>query len=243
MSKIRINKYIASTGAVSRRSADSIIASGRVKINGEKAVIGDLVDGEIDTITLDDKVVKGQERVIIAMYKPRNVMTTLDDPQGRPCIKDLIPERYQGVFPVGRLDFDARGLLVLTNDGDLANRIHHPAYNVPKVYIVELSPKAADEDIRKMEQGVFLDGKMTRRARIEQIRKSPASSTVRITLMQGLKNQIKRMAKAVGLHVVSIKRISVGPVALKGMKPGQIRELTVFEKKNLYKILKQNKKP
>ena len=243
MTRMRINRFIGKTGAISRRKADELIANGRVKINGRTAVHGDTVDPMSDEITLDNTRVAAQKTLYLALYKPRLVLTTMADPQGRPCIKDMIQKKYQGVFPVGRLDFDAEGLLLLTNNGDLAHAIHHPSYQVPKVYMVRVIPRADQLAIEHIERGINLDGKKTLPAKVEEIHHTSAGSTLRITLVQGIKNQIKRMADVVGLRVVSIKRIRVGPVSLKGMFPGQIRELRTSEVTNLHKILKKHKKP
>ena len=243
MAKVRINRYIASTGAISRRKADDLIAQGRVKINNNKAILGDTLDPDQDAVTLDGKTVTRQNTLLVAMYKPKFVLTTLNDPQGRPCIKDLIPKQFQGVFPVGRLDFDAEGLLILTNDGDLSHALHHPSFHVPKVYLVKVTPKVSPEAIKQMETGIFLDGRKTLPAKVSEEHEGPEGSVLRITLVQGLKNQIKRMAMAVGLRVESIKRISIGPVMLKGMSPGQIRQMSHSEEGALHKILKKHKKP
>ncbi len=238
MPQVRINKYIASTGTLSRRKADELILQGHVAVNGEKASPGDVIDPDRDEVTVDGREIRPLKTVYLAVYKPRNVVTTMHDPQGRPCVRDLIPQRYAGVFPVGRLDFDAEGLLLLTNDGRLAQALHHPSHDVPKTYIVKVVSRAEPDQVRKMEEGIELDGKMTRRAEIEVLRSHARGSTLKITLRQGLKNQIKRMASAVGLRVTSIKRISVGPVSLEGLHPGRIRELNPSEIARLRKILK-----
>jgi 23S rRNA pseudouridine2605 synthase len=238
MAGMRINRYIASTGEISRRKADELLGEGRVCINGRRASLGDTVDPQTDRITVDGMPVSPQKTVYLAMYKPRNVVTTLHDPQGRPCIRDYISPEYVGVFPIGRLDFDAEGLLLLTNDGSLAHHLHHPSFNVPKTYVVEVAPQAEEGQLQKMRDGVVLDGKPTRPAQIEMESTGPKGSTLRITLKQGLKNQIKRMALAVGLQVTAIKRISMGPVTVEGIRPGEIRELKPLEIQKLHKILK-----
>lgn len=239
MGTVRINRFIASSGAISRRKADKLIEAGRVRINGRTALIGDSIDPDSDEISLDGRPISRQKIHILALYKPKNVLTTLSDPGGRPCIKDLIPKRFMGVFPVGRLDFDAEGLLILTNDGDLAHALHHPSFKVPKTYLVKVTPQATAEAMSSMAGGVVLDGKRTLPAQVSHLHSGPRDSTLRITLVQGLKNQIKRMAAAVGLRVMSIKRISIGALVLKGMSPGEIRELSPSEVKSLHKILKK----
>lgn len=242
MPKIRINKYIASTGAISRRKADELIRSGRVAVNSKIASLGDTVDTSCDRVNIDGKPVSVQKIIYLAMNKPKFVVTTMHDPHGRQCIKDLIPSKYSGVFPVGRLDFDAEGLLLLTNDGDLAHGIHHPSFDLTKTYIVTVKPQANHDQISTMCAGVYLDGKKTRPAQIDQLGGSGSETTIKITLAQGLKNQIKRMAHSVGLEVTSIKRISVGPIKIKDIPPGKVRELTQSEVSNIHKILKIHKK-
>jgi len=242
MAKVRINRFIASTGAISRRKADELISHGRVKINNSTASLGDTIDPDRDAVTLDGRTVSQQNTLLVAMYKPRYVLTTMNDPLGRPCIRDLIPRELQGVFPVGRLDFDAEGLIILTNDGDLSHSLHHPSYHVPKVYLVKVTPRATPEAIREMELGITLDGRKTLPAKVVEERTLAGSSLLKITLVQGLKNQIKRMGAAVGLKVESIKRISVGPIGIEGMSAGQIRYLSQPEEASLHKILKKHKK-
>jgi len=242
MKRIRINRFVASSGAISRRKADELILNGRVKINSRKAVPGDLVDPIADEVTLDNRRLSSQDLTYLALYKPRYMVTTMHDPEGRDCVKDLIPKRYEGVFPVGRLDFDAEGLLILTNDGELSHALHHPAFHVPKEYLVRVTPCPDRKDLEKMELGIWMDGAKTLPATVREIRRSKEHATLRVILVQGLKNQIKRMAEAVGLRVLSIKRISIGPITIRGLTPGMLRELTPQELNSLHKILKKHKK-
>jgi 23S rRNA pseudouridine2605 synthase len=238
MAKIRINRYIASTGSISRRKADDLVRGGSVSVNGKKALLGDAVDPGRDRVTINGKPVSPQATHYLALYKPKNVVTTLRDPEGRPTVKDHIPRRYAGVFPVGRLDFDAEGLILLTNDGDLAHMLHHPSFDIPKIYLVKVIPRIRPDQLDAMRLGIELDGVRTRPAEVEAVRRHGRGATLRIVLKQGLKNQIKRMAEAVGLEVTSIKRVAVGPITLKGIVPGQLRELSAFEVKKLRKLLK-----
>ncbi|MGC9324325.1 MAG: pseudouridine synthase [Desulfomonilia bacterium] len=242
MPGIRINRFIASTGSVSRRKADELVRQERVLINSRTAVLSDVVDPDRDEVRLDGRRLSLQKKVYLAMFKPKSMLTTLSDPQGRPCIRDLIPNRYAGVFPVGRLDFDAEGLIILTNDGDLAQKLHHPSFDVPKTYVVQVRPNPPVDALEKMSQGVILDGKKTRPAQIRILRQGKDGALLLITLMQGVKNQIKRMASSVGLRVTSLKRISIGGVKLKGMSPGQVKELSAAEVNSLHKMLKKHDK-
>ncbi|MEA2101217.1 MAG: pseudouridine synthase [Thermodesulfobacteriota bacterium] len=234
---MRINRYIAQRTDISRRASDRVIEQGRVCINGRRASVGQLVDPESDQVEMDGKCLIERPLVYLAMYKPVGMITSMHDPQKRPCIKDIIPPEFSGVYPVGRLDYDASGLILLTNEGDLAHSIHHPSFNVPKVYLVGLEPAARQGQLSAMANGIVLDGVRTRPAQVEYLRKIPKGSLVRIALRQGLKNQIKRMAAATGLRVKSIHRISVGPVMLGDMQPSEVRRLTDLEKKMLFEII------
>ena len=193
---VRINRYLSQCGAMSRRAADNAIASGRVSINGNTASLGEGINPETDDIRLDGKPLHQSRKFYLAVYKPKYMITTMKDPEGRECVNDIIPEKYKGVFPVGRLDFDAEGLLILTNDGVLANEIHHPTHNMGKVYIVGLRPEAPAAALRKMSEGVEIDGIVTRQALVERINDGKGITTVRITLKQGLKNQIKKIGRS-----------------------------------------------
>ncbi len=239
--QLRINRYLSQCGAMSRRAADDAVASGRVLINGHTASLGETIDPETDDIKLDGEALHQSRKYYLAVYKPKYMITTMKDPEGRACVNDLIPEKYKGVFPVGRLDFDAEGLLIFTNDGEMANSIHHPTHNMGKVYIVDLRPEASATALHKMSEGVEIDGIITRQALVERIKDAKGITTVRITLKQGLKNQIKKMAEAVGLNVISIKRIAIGPISLGKMKPREIRELGDPEVRALLNIQKKQK--
>jgi len=241
MAKIRINKYIASSGMVSRRKADDLVKRGRVYINSRVADIGDTVQTETDEVILNGKRLVPREKHYLVMYKPKFVVTTMHDPEGRPCVRDFISSQYKGVFPVGRLDFDAQGLLILTNDGEFAHALHHPSYRVQKTYIVVLRPKVDKDQIKQIASGIYMDGVMARPYRVGITGNASGGTRIRMILQQGLKNQIKRMAIAVGLRVVSIKRISVGPVYLGNMRPGEIRTLRKEEINTIYNLLKRHK--
>jgi len=242
MSLMRINRYISLTGAISRRRADELIRSARVSINKRRASLGDLVNPASDKVSIDGQAVNVQKPLYLVLNKPKQILTTMYDPKGRPCINDLIPAKYKGVFPVGRLDWDAEGLLILTNDGDLSNALHHPVYGVRKIYLVQVRPPASPGALAKMSNGVILDGKKTRPADIKKVSQNSVSTLLRITLREGRKNQIKRMARSVGLTVTSIKRIAVGPITLKAIKPGTLHELSLEELNKLNNLLKNIRK-
>jgi len=241
MTRMRINKFISASGPISRRKADELIRQQRVLINSRTAKIGEVVDTEKDRISIDGKYLKPGEKYYLVFYKPRFVITTMHDPLSRPCVRDFIPSGYTGVFPVGRLDFDARGLIILTNDGDFAHILHHPSYGIPKKYRVFLRPEATRESIEMMSKGIFLDGKKVRMYHVKVLCNCNKGTKVELVLHQGMKNQIKRMVRAVGLDVVDIKRISIGPVSIGSMKPGDIRPLRRKELDDIYNLLKRHK--
>jgi 23S rRNA pseudouridine2605 synthase len=241
MPNVRINKYIASCTEMSRRKVDSLISQGKVLVNSRRASVGDVVDTDCDIVMIDGKKVGQSKKHYLAMYKPKFVVTTMNDPEARSCIKDFVPGKYKGVFPVGRLDFDAQGLIILTNDGDFSQTIHHPSFKIPKVYEIRVFPTATDEAISRMKHGVMLDGVLAKAVSVKKIRQKGKASYLSITLEQGIKNQIKRMAKAVGLNVEHIKRTSIGPVRLGSMAPGSIRPLSNTEISEIYKYSEKRK--
>ncbi len=242
MAKMRINRFISASGLISRRKADELVKQQRVTINNRIAKLGDVVDTCADKVNVDGRQLSPKEKYYLAFYKPRFVITTMHDPLSRPCVKDFIPSGFKGVFPVGRLDFDARGLIILTNDGDFAHMLHHPSYHVPKKYQVFLKPEASRESIEMMKKGIFLDSK--RKARAYQVKvlcNCGGGTKIQLVLYQGMKNQIKRMSNAVGLNAIDIKRISIGPVSVGGMKPGDIRHLRRRELSDIYNLLERHK--
>ncbi len=232
---IRLQKFLAEAGVGSRRSAEELIRHGRVEVNGHKAELGCRVDPLNDTVLLDGKpLALRARRVILAFYKPRECITTVRDPQGRKTIFDFLPNLGTRVFPVGRLDYDAEGLLLITNDGELANRLLHPRYGISKVYEVKVKGHPADKAIEELRSGVLLEEGRTAHAGVETMRLLPKAAWLRITLHQGWNRQIKRMGEAVGHPVLKIKRIAYGPLRLGNLKPGEYRSLKPDEIRRIY---------
>ncbi len=217
-----MQKIIAAAGICSRRKAEELILQGRVLVNGKPARLGQKADPERDEILVDGKPLKIQKKRYIALYKPRGYLTTLHDPFGRKTIKELIENIEERVFPVGRLDEDSEGLLLLTNDGEWANRIAHPRYEVEKEYIVILSQPLEPEQERAVLKGVEIDG---RKVDVRKFRKIGKKKYL-IVIHEGRKRIIRRLFQQLGNEVVRLIRTRIGHIKLKGLRPGQWRELT-----------------
>lgn len=239
----RLHKILAGLGLASRRKAEELILEGRVTVNGQLATIGMKADPSRDHIKVNGKLVTGTARnfrkVYLMFNKPRGVVTTLSDPEGRPAVKDYLKGIKFRVFPVGRLDFDSEGLLLLTNDGDFTNAVLHPSKKIPKTYLVKVKGIIEDEKIEKLRRGVKLEDGVTTPARVRQGRNSENNSWVEITIYEGKKRQIRRMLEKVGHPVLKLKRISINGIKLGNLKPGEIRHLTTEElehMKNEFKL-------
>jgi pseudouridine synthase len=224
---IRLNRYLAGAGLASRREADRIIAEGRVKVNG--LYVDDLgyrVDDERDEVEVDGVRVKASQAPrYVVLNKPRGYLVTMSDPFERATIVDLLPRMKEKIFPVGRLDRDSEGLLLLTNDGLLANRLIHPRYGVEKEYIVVVDGFPRKEEIARLEEGVRMDGRKTAPARILIVNSGPKRSTLRFIIREGRKREIRRMAEHIGLKVLKLKRVKFAGLELKGLRSGQWRRL------------------
>ena len=235
MTLIRLNKYLSSQGIASRRAVDAIISQGRITINGTTATLGAKIDPYNDTITIDGKIwekkVKTQS-TYIALNKPTGVVSTSTDPQGRPTVVNLvrIPVR---IFPVGRLDIDSTGLILLTDDGQLALKLTHPRYHFPKTYLVTVIGSLTPQKISQMSTGVSLEEGTTAPSDVQIFHKNQASTELKITLYEGKKRQIRRMCAALNLHVSRLHRIKIGPVHLGNLKEGEWRYLTPAEVRKL----------
>lgn len=236
---VRLQKLIASTGLSSRRKAELLIASGRVSVNGKVVTeLGTKVDPGRDHVKVDGKhLTSAQPFVYLLLHKPKNVMSTLDDPGGRPTVKDFLRGVSVRVFPVGRLDFDSEGLMLLTNNGDLSQALLHPRYHVPKTYLIKVKGVLTDEEIKKLERGVKLEDGMTSPAYVKKVRKVEANSWLEITIREGRKHQVKRMLETVGHLVIKLMRIRMGPLSLGNLEPGEFRFLTDREANALRELV------
>ncbi|HET9845327.1 MAG TPA: pseudouridine synthase [Nitrospira sp.] len=237
--EIRLQKLIAGTGLASRRKAEGLIAAGRVMVNGKIVTeLGTRVNPERDHVKVDGKHLSAaQPFVYLMLNKPKNVVSTLDDPGGRTTVKDYLRGVSVRVFPVGRLDFDSEGLMLLTNNGDLAQALLHPRYHVPKTYLIKVKGVLTDEDFAQLEQGVRLEDGMTSPAQVKKVRKVEANSWLEITIREGRKHQVKRMLESVGHPVIKLMRIRMGPLSLGHLAPGDFRFLTDREANTLRELV------
>jgi pseudouridine synthase len=225
-SEERLARFLARAGTASRRHAEELIRGGRVSLNG-KAVLepGTRVNPARDAIRVDGKRVKPSVPVYLLFHKPRGVLCTMEDPRGRPCVGDLLGGMKGRPYPVGRLDFDAEGLLLCTNDGELAHRIIHPRYRVKKVYHVKIKGVPEKRVIDRLRTGVVLDGKKTAPAGISLLKRGERNCWLRMTLYEGRNRQVKRMLEKFGYQVLKLKRVALGPLAVEGLPPGAYRKL------------------
>lgn len=236
MSSTRLNKYIASSGLCSRRKADELIEQGVVFVNGKKVTeLGYLVD-EKDKVFVNQKLVRPVKHVYYKFYKPAGYITTCDDEKGRRTIYDLLPENLYNLKPVGRLDKDSTGLLILTNDGDLINELTHPSVKVPKVYIVSVDAKMHPHEFEQMAKGIEIEPGKIAYADVTLLEADNRHTLMQIVLYQGMNRQIRKMIEYFGYEVKSLKRIQHATIQLEGLrrgefkpiKPQQIKELRNF---------------
>ncbi|MBE5749907.1 MAG: rRNA pseudouridine synthase [Clostridiales bacterium] len=227
---MRINKFLASSGVASRRAADQLIIDGAVKINGRVCSLGDEVDMGSDSVTVNGKpvnVVKKYDYYI--MNKPKGYVCTVKDDKGRKTVIDLLPSNSKRLFPVGRLDYDTEGLLILTNDGDLTFKLTHPKNEIPKTYLVKTEKPVSDDDLSKLRSGVVIDGVKTKKCNVRLIETSKTGSKLHITITEGRNRQIRKMFEAVNNCVDFLKRIKIGELKLAGLDRGEVRQLTARE--------------
>jgi 23S rRNA pseudouridine2605 synthase len=227
---MRLAKFLAGAGVASRRAAEEIVRAGRVSVGGEVVLDPARDVTEAELVTLDGAPVStSAERVVYALNKPHGVVSTVRDPQRRPTVVSLVPSELR-LYPVGRLDADSTGLILLTNDGELAHRLTHPSFEVPKTYRATVaSPPVEREALAALRRGVELDDGRTAPARVARI----APGTIELTIHEGRKRQVKRMCEAVGHRVQRLERIAFGPLTLDELKPGAYRRLTPAEVQRL----------
>jgi 23S rRNA pseudouridine2605 synthase len=227
---VRLNAYLARAGVASRRKADELIKAGRVTVNGEPGQLNTFVERR-DRVEVDGKPVAAQQLAYVLLHKPAGIVTTASDPEGRPTVVDLVklPER---VVPVGRLDVETTGALLLTNDGPLAHRLAHPRYGVEKVYVAEVEGRPDDRDLRALSEGVELEDGMTAPATVRCL----APSRVELILHEGRNRQVRRMLEAVGHPVTHLHRSTYAGLTLAGLEPGDWRELTPDEVASLVRV-------
>ena len=235
----RLQKFMAEAGVASRRACEELIRQGRVTVNGETASLGRSVEPEQDRVELDGKPVqKEQRRTVILLYKPRGVVSTSSDPEGRRTVQDYFREIPERLYNVGRLDLNSEGLLLMTNDGALANRLTHPRYGVEKTYYAVCDGRLTASEAAKLTNGIELEDGMTAPARVDAVRTTQRGDTsFLITIHEGRNRQIRRMLEAVGHRTLRLKRERFGPLSLGTLAPGEWRKLSDEEIKKLENAL------
>ena len=235
----RIQKVIANSGYTSRRKAEELLLKGKVKVNGIVIKeLGTMVD-TFDTIEVEGHVLKKDEKVYVLLNKPRGVVTTTSDDKHRKTVVDLI-EIPTRIYPVGRLDYDTTGVLILTNDGELTNGLTHPSSSIDKIYIAKINGLIKPEDLKRLSSGVIIDGKKTSKARakLKKLDKKKETSIVELTIHEGRNHQVKKMFDSIGYEVLKLKREKFAFLDVKDLKPGEYRNLTIKEVKKLYSLIK-----
>ncbi len=233
--EVRLQKYLADCGVASRRKCEEIILSGRVEVDGEVVEeLGTKVDPKVNKVTVNGRVIKNnQEFRYILLHKPEGFITTAKDQFDRPSVIDIVGEVEERIYPVGRLDYDTSGLLLLTNDGDLTFKLTHPKHNVEKTYIARVAGIPDADAIESLKSGVYIDGYKTARAKVDIIKTLEGSASVKISIKEGKNRQVRKMFSAVGHEVVALKRIATGNLFLGELKRGEYRDLTEEEVKYL----------
>lgn len=235
--KIRLQKHLSQCGIASRRKAEELIENGRVRINGRVASLGDKVDPKRDKVTVNGKnVVPVTEKVYIMLHKPRGFVTTMKDELDRKCVSDLVKNVGTKVYPVGRLDRNSEGILIMTNDGELANALTHPSAQVNKTYRVTVKGTVTDEQIDKMASGIKLDDKVTQPCNIFVMERKEDRTVLCFIIHEGINRQIRRMCEAVKLEVMRLKRTEIAGVKLGMLKQGDWRELNDRELQRLQNV-------
>lgn len=230
MASVRLQRVLAQAGIASRRAAEQVIASGRVRVDGRVVTeLGTKVEPRRSRIEVDGQRIVPASLVYVVLHKPRGVVSTLRDPQGRPTVHDLLAEAAARLYPIGRLDFNTSGALLATNDGDFAEGLMHPRRAVPKTYIVKLQGELAEGDARAWRQGVRLEDGMTRPARVKILRYEGKKTWIELTLVEGRNRQVRRMGDATGFRVMRLARTSFAGVTTEGLPPGAWRYLTIDE--------------
>lgn len=230
---MRLQQFIASCGVASRRGAEALIVAGRVTVNHQTAQIGTTVDPAVDSVCIDGRPLSTEKKVYVLLNKPRGVVTTAKDTHGRDTVLKCLQEVGPRVFPVGRLDLDVDGALLLTNDGDLAYALTHPRFEIPKTYHVWVRGEMALETAMRLARGVRLDDGMTAPARVKILTRAPGRTRIELVLHEGRNREVKRMCKAVGHPVRDLTRVSFAGLSIDSLKPGAWRHLTEQEVQSL----------
>ena len=227
---MRINKFLAESGVASRRASDKLIEEGKVKKNGRVCSLGDEVDPGKDIITVSGQQVQLTERYdYYMMNKPKGYVCTVKDDKDRKTVMSLLPNNNKRIYPVGRLDYDSEGLLILTNDGDLTFRLTHPRNEIPKTYLVKIEGEIGEEQLKHLRSGVVIDGVRTKKCNLKVVEQSKSETKLHITITEGKNRQVRKMFESVGKEVVFLKRIKIGDLTLSGLNRGEVRSLSLRE--------------
>ena len=244
--KLRLQKFLADSGIASRRKSEELIRAGRVSVNGAIVTqLGTKINPETDRISLDAKLIQSKTQMIyIMLHKPEAVISSVSDPQKRPVVLDFVQNIPARLFPVGRLDYDSSGLILLTNDGKLSQALSHPRHSIPKTYIVKLKNMPSEAGLRAFREGLIIDeGAKTAPAKIKLFDKKPLSGgakcSAEISIYEGRNRQIRKMCEAIGCPVLQLKRISIGPLKLGNLPRGKYRNLSQGELNQLLEITKK----
>lgn len=236
MEKIRLQKVLSERGIASRRKAEKMIKNGSVAVNGHVAILGDKVDPVKDIIVVDGKQVnKKAKKFYIMLHKPRGFISTMSDELNRKCVAQLVQDVPEKVYPVGRLDKDSEGLLLMTNDGDFANAVIHPSRHIEKRYRVTVKAKVSEEQLVRLSLGMEIDGYKTQPAKVSVMKVASDRTVLEIVLKEGRNRQIRKMCEQVCLDVARLKRVSIGQLKLGMLQPGKWRELSAEEVKSLWR--------
>lgn len=242
----RLQKILAQAGIASRRKCEDLIVAGKVEVNGEVVTtLGTKADPDQDIITVSGRPIRNEKKVYLVMNKPKGVITSASDPEGRKIVSDYLRDIKERVYPVGRLDYDTEGLLLLTNDGEFANLLTHPKHHVPKTYMATVKGVPHGSELDKLKAGIMLDDGMTAPADVEykDIDTVKNEATISITIHEGRNRQVRRMFEAISHPVIKLKRISFGDLLLQNLKRGLFRHLTKDEVEDLIKLAKTPRLP
>ena len=225
---MRINKYLAAAGVASRRECDKMISDGKVKINGRVAELGTEVGGEDEVFVNGNKVtIKKNEYYLL--NKPKGYIWSVSDDKGRKTVMDLMPQGAGRIYPVGRLDYDSEGLLIMTTDGELAQKLTHPSNEVPKTYLVKVEGTVTETALNPISSGIEIDGYVTKKCKAHIVETNKAYTKIHITITEGKNREIRKMFATIGKEVMLLKRIKIGEISLRGLDRGSYRKLTVQE--------------
>ncbi len=227
---VRLQKILAESGVASRRKSEELILAGRVAVNGITAKLGSKADPKLDSVTLDGhRLQPGGELFYLMLHKPRGYITTMDDEMDRRCVAELVKDVPQRVYPVGRLDRESEGLLIMTNDGEFANAMMHPSHHVSKTYRVTVRPRVTEDQLTKIAEGVEIEGRKTAPAEVMVLGEEPDRTVLQIILHEGRNREIRKMCEALGLETARLKRTAFGSLKLGMLPPGKWRWLTSDE--------------